>query len=119
MKITVSQLRRVIKEEVSRAVRRQRLSEATRSPHNLEADLIDLPVGGKLPHHGEGILLHGPRGEFKHAFITKVGEEPGEDSDYGDAAYKLDVFDARGKKVKTETFVTAYDLSISIGDFSY
>jgi hypothetical protein len=48
MRITLNQLKRIIKEEVQAQTRKRRLREATRDPRNLMLDLEDLSIGGTL-----------------------------------------------------------------------
>jgi len=50
VKLTVDQLRQIIKEEVQKVVLESSstLTEATREPSNLKKDLMRLPIGGRI-----------------------------------------------------------------------
>lgn len=61
MKLTVKQLRRIIKEEVQKVVK-----EATRDPRNLEMDLENMSVGDSLD-----IQMHLSSGRIMNAVIMK------------------------------------------------
>lgn len=67
MKITVKQLRSIIKEEVQKVVK-----EATRDPRNLEMDLENMNVGDSLD-----IQIHLSSGRIMNAVITKSPAPPG------------------------------------------
>lgn len=66
MKITVEQLRRIIKEEVQKVVK-----ESTRDPRNLEMDLEDMTVGDSFD-----IEIHSMSGVMD-ATVSKVAARPG------------------------------------------
>ncbi len=143
MRLTIAQLRRIIKEEVHAAAKRKnlsesysritekemsewkkgnwgyisgsssknRLSEATRNPDNLEEDLMGMSVGDELE-----LYLHDER---CNAVIEKIGPDPvDDDEDYEADAYKITYLD--GPHAGEEFFcVAAYQASREVGEFSY
>ena len=112
MKLTVDQLRQIIREEVQKVVSEssetESLTEATREPSNLTRDLRRLPVGGRI----EGVNLFDFGKDGIKADIEKrlVG---------GRRVYALIKLNRNGNPKSEEVFDTAEKLAYSLGDFSY
>ncbi len=110
MKLTVDQLRQIIKEEVQKVVLESSstLTEATREPSNLKKDLMRLPIGGRI----EGVNLFDFGRDGIKADIEKrlVG---------GRRVYALIKLNRNGNPKSEEVFDTAEKLAYSLGDFSY
>ncbi len=110
MKLTVDQLRQIIREEVQKVVSETSatLTEATREPSNLVKDLRRLPVGGRI----ESVNLFDFGRDGIKADIEKrlVG---------GRRVYALIKLNRNGNPKSEEVFDTAEKLAYSLGDFSY
>lgn len=101
MKLTVKQLRRIIKEEVSKVI-----VEATREPDNMVKDLKSLPIGGRITR-----IRLGDIGD-RYAFVEKrlVGRQ---------RKYVLVRLDKNENPKSEEVFDSAEKLAHSIGRFAY
>ena len=97
MKLTIQQLRSIIKEEVESV-----MAEGLRTPSELGRILKKAPVGYVLDYVR---VFRGPRGAAKVGVVTKVAK----DGQPGAYTFKL------GRSV--EEFDTADDLAYGIGDF--
>jgi hypothetical protein len=107
MKLTINQLRQIIKEEVQSVIfESSLLSEATREPDNMVRDLKRLPIGGRLP-----TIRLGDSGD-REAIIEKrmIGRQ---------RKYVLIMLGRTGKPKSEEIFDTAVQIAHSIGRFAY
>jgi len=112
MKLTVDQLRQIIREEVQKVVlespETEPLNEATREPSNLIKDLKRLPTGGRI--ESVNLFDFGKDGIKADIEKRRVGRS---------FIYALIKLDKRGNPRLEEVFDTADKLAYSIGDFSY
>jgi hypothetical protein len=108
MKLTVDQLRSIIREEVEAVVAEgtETLTEATRMPENFAKDLQRLPVGGRIDH-----IRLGDDDKFR-AFAEKRLEGRRH-------VYVLVTSTIRGRFVSEDVFPTAKALAYGIGPFAY